>query len=222
MIKIIRLPFTDNTQYILVANFWVNSLMECCQNSSRTTGSMSKQNSTFTLDLLQESQWTYIMMKLIQQNIRKWDQHTTMTQYLVKNANAGALPQVYQVRYPGMRTTIKHYISVIHRIEYSPWHLSLLSTLPETSQCADSHLLHVLHPEAILLQIIIPHPTAATTHQRSCAVHFQPLPSSVLYFLDSSQRWPQRGLVKALIQLPSPERRNQFVSITLRFYIMLD
>ena len=33
--------------------------MECCQNSSRTTGSMSKQNSTFTLDLLQESQWTY-------------------------------------------------------------------------------------------------------------------------------------------------------------------
>ena len=56
MIKIIRLPFTDNTQYILVANFQVNNLMECCQNSSRITGSMFKQNSTFTLDLLQESQ----------------------------------------------------------------------------------------------------------------------------------------------------------------------
>ena len=84
------------------------------------------------------------MMKLIQQNVLKWDQHTTMTQYLVKNVNAGALPQVYQVRYPGMRTIIKHYISILRRTEYSPWHLSLLSTLPETSPCADSHLLHVL------------------------------------------------------------------------------
>lgn len=161
------------------------------------------------------------MMKLIQQNVLKWDQHTKMTQYLVKNINAGTLPQVYQVRCPRMRTTIKHYISVLRRTERSPWHLSLLSTLPEASQRADSHLLPVLHWVGFTANY---HPSPHSCHNTSeepCCLF--PTTSS-LYSLPSRlfSEVPQRGLVKALIQLPSPERWNQFISVTLRFYIMLD
>ena len=62
-----------------------------------------------------------------------------------------------------MRTTIKHYISVLHRSECSPWHLSLLSTHPETSQYADSHLLHVL-PWGNFTANYHPSPHSCTQH----------------------------------------------------------
>ena len=85
----------------------------------------------------------------------------------------------------GMRTTIKHYIlfyiglnAVPDTCPYSQHIQKPLSVLIPVSSAS--------FPEAILLQIITPHPTAAhSTSQVPCC--FQPHPSSVLHFLDSSQ-----------------------------------
>lgn len=161
------------------------------------------------------------MMKLIQQNVLKWDQHTKMTQYLVKNVNAGTWPQVYQSGILGWEP-----LSSITFLYYVG-----LNAVPDTCPYSQHFQkpLNVLIPisstsfaESILLQIIIPHPHSChNTSEEPCCLF--PTTSSLYSLLSRLfSEVPQRGLIKALIQLPSPERWNQFISVTLRFYVMLD